>query len=726
LSSISNPVSSSVAGPPLEPPRADFTPSFIVRRIFVGLGFVLLYVLLDRMTTYFQMWHGVSAWYPPVGLGLAMLAGLGWWFAPLMYLAGTVASKVNYGESPATLTFWLMNFLVVGGYSCVAWFLRRILRVSSLFATLGNVLRFVAATFTAAFCVSFLGTALFLHDKIIHPQEFLSAAMNWWIGDTTSLICFAPVLLVHVVPGLRRYLGLPVVTLELPFLHRRRHGFPSLWRSFDGVLQLLALPATIWIVFGWDLARSFELYYLFFLPIFWIAVRRGVRGVTVGIAALTFGVMLMLWAFPMDLHRLGLLQFVLLTVSLTGMCLGSLIAERAETHRIAEESEERVRLLLDSTGEAIYGLDNYGNCTFANPAGLQLLRYAHPADVVGRNMHSLSHHTRPDGTPYPIQDCPLAQAFRSGQSVHLVEDMFWRSDGTGFPVECWSHPILREGANLGAVVTFVDITERKRAQDALQRAKETAESANRSKSEFVANMSHEIRTPMNGVIGMADLLLDTELSAEQREFLELLKSSADTLLVLLNDILDFSKIEAGKLDLDPVEFAFHQTVNDTLKVMRFRASQKSLQLNGRLSSSIPPILVGDPARLRQVLINLLGNAIKFTQQGEVSLTVDRESSGPELMTLHFRVRDSGIGITPQQQKRIFQPFVQADSSTTRKFGGTGLGLAITTRLVELMGGKIWVESEPGCGSTFHFTVIFGLPVLDPNVSTQKISQGISS
>jgi len=696
------------------------------RRLFVGLIFVLLYLLLDRMTVYFQMWHGVSAWYPPVGLGLAMMAGMGWWFAPLMYLAGTVASLVNYGESPATLTFWLMNFLVVGGYGCVALVLKRILGTNPRFNTLRGVLQFVFATFIGSFCVAFLGSALFLHDNIIRPNELLSAALNWWIGDTTSLLCFAPLLLVHVVPWLRRYVGLPVVPHQLEFLGRRRTGFRSLFRHLDGVLQLLGVPATIWVVFGWNLARSFELYYLFFLPIIWIAVRRGIRGVTLAIAELTFGVMLMLWASPVDLHLLGPLQFVLLTVSLTGLCLGSLIAERVETHRTAAENEERVRLLLDSTGEAIYGLDVNGRCVFSNPACLRLLGYAGPADLMGKNMHKLMHHTRPDGSPYPAQECPLLEAFRTGMPAHLPEEIAWRADGTSIPVEFWSHPVLRDGANFGAVVTFVDITERKRAEDALLRAKETAESANRSKSEFVANMSHEIRTPMNGIIGMADLLLDTELAAEQREFLELLKTSADSLLVLLNDILDFSKIEAGKLDLDPVEFAFHQTITDTVKIMRFRASQKGLVLNGCLSPSIPPILVGDPARIRQVLINLLGNAIKFTQQGEISLDVDRESSGAGLMTLHFRVRDSGIGIPREQQRRIFEAFTQADSSTTRKYGGTGLGLAITTRLVEMMGGKIWVESEPGHGSTFHFTAIFGLPAANVESSTQKITQGISS
>jgi PAS domain S-box-containing protein len=464
---------------------------------------------------------------------------------------------------------------------------------------------------------------------------------------------------------------------------------------------------------------------LFFLPILWIAVRRGIYGATTGILALNTGVMLTLWYFPMELHRLVMLQFVLLTVSLTGLCLGGLIAERAQSQRKAEMSEERVRLLLDSTGEAIYGLDMIGLCIFSNPACLRLLGYTSQDDLLGKNMHKLIHHTRANGSPYPVQDCPLYAAFLGGHPSYDPDEIVWRSDGTSFPVEFRSYPILRDGEILGAVVTFVDITERRRVQQELLRAKEVAESANRAKSEFLANMSHEIRTPMNGIIGMTDLALDTTLSLEQREFLDLIKVSADSLLVLLNDILDFSKIEAGKLDLDPIEFAFHQTVNDTLKVMRFRARQKGLQLNGRLGLEIPPLLIGDPARLRQVLINLLGNAIKFTERGEITLDVQEEKSQQDQINLHFRVRDTGIGIPREQQSLIFEAFTQADSSTTRKYGGTGLGLAITARLVELMGGKIWVESSPGLGSTFHFTAKFGLATVVEGLSVQNSTQGVS-
>ena len=532
-------------------------------------------------------------------------------------------------------------------------------------------------------------------------------------------------------------------------------------------------------------------------------------------------------------------------------------SERQRNQRQQQESEARVRLLLDSTAEAIYGIDMDGNCTFLNPACLRMLGYASNDELLGKNMHALVHRTRADKTRLADQDDPILQSLQRNEAIHAGHELFWRADGSSFPVEYWAYPMRRGDEVLGAVVTFLDITERIRAEDelnqffrlssdlmcitsskgyftrlnpaweatlgyslselmgrpftdflhpddvkptlvriqqfysgetseafenryrckdgshkwllwqaaghdgkevygtgrditerklleegmketlaelanrnqelvlrseALNQAKHQAETATRAKSDFLASMSHEIRTPMNAIIGMADLLSETSLTTEQLKYVQVFQNAGENLLVLINDLLDLSKIESGKLELEAHDFDLKRVVFDIVDLLNVRAKEKGLNLVCNVTPDTPSLLNGDSHRLRQVIVNLIGNAIKFTHSGSILLTVrpHQEAKASEV-TLLFDVTDTGVGIAPDKLDLVFENFTQADSSITRRYGGTGLGLAICRALVEKMDGDISVESTLGRGSTFRFSARFGIQQQTEETMTVPLS-----
>jgi two-component system, sensor histidine kinase and response regulator len=387
--------------------------------------------------------------------------------------------------------------------------------------------------------------------------------------------------------------------------------------------------------------------------------------------------------------------------------ISSLSDQLRSANKAAEDETARLsnslRLLLESAGEGIYGIDSEGRCTFMNTAAAAALG-VEVSDVMGVVMHPLFHHTRADGTPYGVAEGPIYSVLHGGESRRVATEVMWRRDGSSFPVEYSAFPMVDGEAVTGAVITFNDITERKRNESDLAAAHAQAMEASRLKSEFLANMSHEIRTPMNGVIGMTGLLFTTTLNAEQREYTDAISQSAEALLTVINDILDFSKIEAGKIDIKEIDFDLRFVVEDAAKLTAPRAAEKDLELVVMVDPLMSMLVHGDPGRIRQVLINMLGNAIKFTDGGEVVLRVRVLEDQEGAVVIRFEVTDTGIGVKATDQERMFESFTQADASTTRRFGGTGLGLAICKQLVERMGGKIGVQSDRGKGSTFWFTL----------------------
>jgi len=396
-------------------------------------------------------------------------------------------------------------------------------------------------------------------------------------------------------------------------------------------------------------------------------------------------------------------------------CLDVDLAPLVSTEQALGDSESRQRTILESLGEGVFGINTHGSCSFINPAALAMLGWDHE-EVVGHDPHALFHRRHADKTLYPADECPIRRTCQDGQTRRQT-DWFWRKDGSGFPVQLTVTAQITDGVSQGAVVVFADISERVRNARELElhrhhlaelveartvelaEARQMAEAASQAKSTFLTNMSHEIRAPMNAILGMAHLIRRDGISDSQGERLAKIDHAAQHLLSVINDILDLSKIEAGKLSLEKLPVDIPKLLDQVLAILGDRARAKGLRIT--VECDLPPLtLIGDPMRITQCLINYAGNAIKFTEHGEIRLRATKTSESAETVGIRLEVVDTGVGIAPESLSQLFTAFVQADGSTTRQYGGTGLGLSITRRLAELMGGTTGASSQPGAGSTF--------------------------
>lgn len=399
------------------------------------------------------------------------------------------------------------------------------------------------------------------------------------------------------------------------------------------------------------------------------------------------------------------------------------ISERMEAQRALRESEDLFRTLSAAAPVGIFLDDSKGNCCYLNERFAEMMGLSFE-EARGQGWCSALH---PEDRDRVVSE--FAEATQRG-GIFVSSYRFVHKTGEVVRVETVSRALPRsDNSRHGYIGIVQDVTERYESAERLRTAKEAAEAANRAKSEFLANMSHEIRTPMNGILGMTELALDTQLNPDQREYMDMVKSSAESLLEIINDLLDFSKIEAGCLELEHIPFSLLDCIEHVLQSLAPRAHEKGLEVTWALQGDIPEVLMGDPTRLRQILINLAGNAIKFTKEGEVSVRMERLASEDGVIPIRFTVSDTGIGIPKEKHRQIFEAFSQADSSTTREYGGTGLGLSISARLIQLMKGQFGVESAPGKGSTFTFTVPFAIgtaaeratpAMVDPELTNKKV------
>ena len=689
--------------------REEKTQLTTVTRVVMLTALYFLGGLLGKNISFLS--HSQALVWPPSGIALAAILLFGYRFWPGIALGAVLFSLMD-GVPFGFFTFGTAVGNTIGAIVCVFLLKRFVNFDNAMERTLDGAGYVLLACGLGTTVNALFNVVSLVYDKKITADAIFPNLLEWWVPNALAALVVTPAIITWAAPSSLR-------------LNAWRVGEAVLCAA--GLLGGTMISFNTWFVYG---IQQYPLAYLPYPFLAWGALRFGPRGATTGtllVAALAIFSLLQKrgpFVTGSEADSLRLVGSYIGIVADSTLLLAAAATERRRALAHVVENKERLRTVMADQTDLICRFQPDGTISFVNPAYCAFQGRTE-AELLGANFYQLM--AKNDGRP----ETEIIPLLSSEQSVVRFDRRVETPDGHVVWQQCNLHRLEHGGAAQAEIQAVLqDITPRKRAELAAQEAKASLEQVNRqlsaaaadaraaaeqsnrannAKSEFLANMRHEIRTPLSGILGMVELLGQTRLDPRQREFADAAVESANALLHVINDVLDFSKIEAGKMTMTREDFSARAIVDSVLENAASRLTGKKVALAAVIHREIPQRLTGDPIRLRQVLLNLVGNGVKFTEQGEVVVRVQALFQTPGKMVLRFEVADTGPGLTGDEIKKLFQPFVQADTSSSRKFGGTGLGLAISRKIVELMGGRIGVQSKPGTGSTFWFEVPFAIP-----------------